>query len=165
MLPARWSPCPLPLARPSPPSGDCCILAGLQLQPLPSIPFRPLEDCPSLMQMSRSEALPAEAEEGGEGVQRSQGWRRAGSVAWKEEKKMHRAALQQRFAAVQWSVLHFSERRLYSVCRSRLKCTQVGWQLSRCACFYFYGRHCMRIGYFHSLRRLAVPSPLEGSLN
>lgn len=83
----------------------------------------------------------------------------------RKKKKMHWAALQQCFAAVKWSVLYFSERRFYSVCRSRLKCTQVRWQISWCAWFYFYGRHCMRIGYFHSLRRLAVPSPLKGSLN
>lgn len=165
VLPARGARAHCPSPAPALPRVIQVFWQSCSSQPLPSIPFQPLEDCPSLMQMSQLEALTAEAGEWGGGVQRSQGWRRAGSAAWKEKKKMHWAALHQCFAAVKWSVLYFSERRFYSVCRSRLKCTQVRWQISWCAWFYFYGRHCMRIGYFHSLRRLAVPSPLKGSLN
>lgn len=35
---------------------------------------------------------------------------------------------------------------LQRVGRSRLKCTQVRWQISWCAWFYFYKRHIMRFG-------------------
>lgn len=81
-----------------------------------------------------SEALTAEARvgewRGAEGSSKVtglvEGW-----ISW--PKKMHGASLQQCFAAVKWSVLYFSEGRFYSVCRSRLKCTQVRWQISWCA--------------------------------
>ena len=68
-------------------SGDSGILAELQFHnSLPSIPFQLLEGCPSLMQMRPAPRLWLQKrEEGGQkGVQRSQGWWKAGSVARKK---------------------------------------------------------------------------------
>lgn len=97
-------------------SGDSGILAELQLHnSLPSIPFQLLEGCLSLMQMRPALRLWLQKRGWGgqKGVQRSRGVVESWISCLK--KKMHRAPLQQCFAAVKWGVLYFSEWRFYSV--------------------------------------------------
>lgn len=75
---------------------------------------------------------------GQKGVQRSQ----AGGKLDQLPGKMYWAPLQQCFAAVTWSVLYVSGSEDLTACvPRRLKCTQVRWQISGCAWFYFYKRH------------------------
>lgn len=89
---------------------------------------------------------------GQKGVQRSRGWLKAGSVAWKKKKKTYPGLLQPCFAAVKGSVLYFW--RFYSVCRSHLKCMQVRWHfLMRLILFLLHT--LLVIGYLNSLWQLA----------
>lgn len=136
ILAAQRSPCPLPVACSIPPVIQVFRHNCGSTLPYPAFRFSCWRAAWALCKWDQLWGFDCRSEggwgrRGQKGVQRSQGWWKAGSVA---QKKMHWASLQQCFAAVKWSVLYFSEWRFYSVvCRSRLKCTQVRWQISWCA--------------------------------
>ena len=82
--PAKSMPTPHRLFQLSGDSGNSGRAAAPQS--LPSIPFQLLEGCLSLMQMRPALRLWLQKQRReAEGVQRSQGWWKAGSVAWKKK--------------------------------------------------------------------------------